>query len=68
MPVGTGALARFVANDFRASDGNLAAAVGCPTLDGLGPDGGGAHSTDEHVLLDDLPRRAALFAALLARL
>ncbi|MGD2069758.1 MAG: M20 family metallopeptidase [Gemmatimonadota bacterium] len=51
-----------------ASDGNLTSGVGCPTLDGLGPDGGGAHSADEHVLVEDLPRRAALMAALLARL
>ena len=51
-----------------ASDGNFTSAVGCPTLDGLGPDGGGAHSADEHVVMDDLPRRVALMAALLARL
>lgn len=48
-----------------ASDGNLTAAAGVPTLDGLGPAGGGAHSRTEHVLVDDLPRRAALIAALL---
>ena len=47
-----------------ASDANIAAAVGCPTLDGLGPDGDGAHTLDEYVLLDDLPRRIALMAAL----
>ncbi len=49
-----------------ASDGNLTAAAGVPTLDGLGPRGGGAHARGEHVELDDLPRRAALVAALLA--
>lgn len=49
-----------------ASDGNLTAAAGIPTLDGLGPRGGGAHARGEHVELDDLPRRAALLAALLA--
>ena len=49
-----------------ASDGNLTAAAGIPTLDGLGPRGGGAHARGEHVELDDLPRRAALIAALLA--
>ena len=49
-----------------ASDGNLTAAAGIPTLDGLGPRGGGAHARGEHVELDDLPRRAALVAALLA--
>jgi len=49
-----------------ASDGNLTAAAGIPTLDGLGPRGGGAHARGEHVEMDDLPRRAALVAALLA--
>jgi glutamate carboxypeptidase len=48
-----------------ASDGNLTAAAGVPTLDGLGPRGGGAHAPDEFVVLADLPRRAALLAALL---
>jgi glutamate carboxypeptidase len=47
-----------------ASDGNLTAAAGVPTLDGLGPRGDGAHAGDEHVLLSDLPRRAALVLAL----
>lgn len=46
------------------SDGNLTAAAGIPTLDGLGPRGGGAHARDEHVLVADLPLRAALVAAL----
>ena len=49
-----------------ASDGNLTAAEGITTLDGLGPSGGGAHSRDEHVEVADLPRRAALVAALCA--
>jgi glutamate carboxypeptidase len=49
-----------------ASDGNLTAAAGVPTLDGLGPKGGGAHARHEFVLLTDLPRRAALVAALVA--
>ncbi|HEV8267869.1 MAG TPA: M20/M25/M40 family metallo-hydrolase [Thermoanaerobaculia bacterium] len=47
------------------SDGNLTAAAGVPTLDGLGPSGGGAHARSEHLNVDDLPRRAALLAALL---
>jgi glutamate carboxypeptidase len=47
-----------------ASDGNFTAAAGVPTLDGLGPRGGGAHARDEHVLVADLPVRAALLAAL----
>ena len=51
-----------------ASDGNLAAAAGCPTLDGLGPDGGGAHTFCEHVLRADIPRRISLMAALFATL
>ena len=38
-----------------ASDGNFTAAAGIPTLDGLGPRGGGAHARDEHVLVADLP-------------
>ena len=47
-----------------ASDGNLTSGAGCPTLDGLGPDGGGAHTLDEHVLVADIPRRVALLAGL----
>lgn len=47
------------------SDGNFTAALGIPTLDGLGPSGGGAHSEDEHVYLPSLPQRAALLAAIL---
>jgi glutamate carboxypeptidase len=48
-----------------ASAGNLTAGAGIPTLDGLGPSGGGAHARTEHLLVDDLPRRCALLAALL---
>ncbi len=51
-----------------ASDGNFAAGVGTPTLDGLGAVGGGAHADDEHVLVDALPGRTALLAALVADL
>jgi len=47
------------------SDGNLTAAAGVPTLDGLGPSGGGAHARSEHLLVEDLARRAALVAGLL---
>ena len=46
------------------SDGNFTAGLGVPTLDGLGAVGGGAHADDEHVLVDELPTRAALVAAL----
>jgi glutamate carboxypeptidase len=49
-----------------ASDGNFTAAAGVPTLDGLGPKGGGAHARDEFVALSDLPARAALVASLVA--
>jgi glutamate carboxypeptidase len=48
-----------------ASDGNLTAAAGVPTLDGLGPLGDGAHARHEWVLAYDLPRRAELLARLL---
>jgi glutamate carboxypeptidase len=51
-----------------ASDGNFTAAMGVPTLDGLGPEGAGAHALDEHVLLDPLPLRAALVAGVLLHL
>ncbi len=47
------------------SDGQFAAALGIPTLDGLGANGNGAHALTEHVLLDSLAPRAALVAALL---
>lgn len=50
------------------SDGNFTAAIGVPTLDGLGPLGGGAHADHEHVMIDSLPERAALLAALLMNL
>jgi len=50
------------------SDGNFTAAIGVPTLDGLGPEGDGAHAVHEHVLLDDLPWRAAFLAGLLITL
>src|SRR5262249_59147999 len=47
------------------SDGNLTAALGIPTLDGLGAVGDGAHSPNEHILARSMPQRAALLAALL---
>ncbi len=50
------------------SDGNFTAALGVPTLDGLGPQGGGAHAVHEHVLVEDLPRRIALLRRLLETL
>ncbi len=48
------------------SDGNFTAALGLPTLDGLGGVGEGAHARHEHIVIRELPRRAALLAALLA--
>lgn len=48
------------------SDGNLTAALGIPTLDGLGAVGDGAHSSHEHIVSKTMPERAALLAALLA--
>lgn len=48
------------------SDGNFTAALGIPTLDGLGAVGDGAHSPHEYVIAKAMPQRAALLAALLA--
>ena len=50
------------------SDGSFTAALGVPTLDGLGAVGDGAHSPREHLLIRALPARAALIAGLLATL
>src|SRR5712664_2185341 len=50
------------------SDGNFTAALGIPTLDGLGAVGDGAHSSREHIVINTMPARAALLAALLASL
>jgi glutamate carboxypeptidase len=47
------------------SDGNFTAAMGVPTLDGLGVDGAGAHADHEHIIIDDIPRRAALLTRLM---
>jgi glutamate carboxypeptidase len=51
-----------------SSDGNLTAAAGTPTLDGLGPVGDGAHTLREHIVVAELPRRMALLAELIASL
>ena len=50
------------------SDGNFTAALGVPTLDGLGAVGDGAHAAHEHIIIRELPRRAALLAHLTASL
>jgi glutamate carboxypeptidase len=51
-----------------ASEASFAAALGVPTLDGLGADGDGAHAEHEHVVIPSLPERVALGAGLLKRL
>jgi glutamate carboxypeptidase len=48
-----------------ASDGNFVGALGIPVLDGLGIAGDGAHRTDEHILIDDIVKRATLLTSLL---
>ena len=50
------------------SDGNFVAALGVPTLDGLGSLGGGAHALTEYTTLDALPLRAALLTKLMVQL
>jgi glutamate carboxypeptidase len=47
------------------SDGNFTAALGVPTLDGLGAVGEHAHSPRENIVIAKLPERAALLAGLL---
>lgn len=49
------------------SDGNFTAALGVPTLDGLGSVGEGAHAATESILIDRIPDRIALLAGLLSR-
>lgn len=48
------------------SDGNFTAALGVPTLDGLGAVGDGAHAEHESVVISELPKRAALLAGLIS--
>lgn len=48
-----------------ASDGNFVAALGVPALDGLGIAGGGAHTLEEFIFVDDIPNRATLLANLI---
>jgi glutamate carboxypeptidase len=50
------------------SDGNFTAALGIPTLDGLGCCGDGAHADHEHILVSSIPDRLALMIALTSRL
>jgi glutamate carboxypeptidase len=51
-----------------ASDGNFTAALGVPTLDGLGPDGGGAHADSEHLLVESWLQRTALLRLMIEAL
>ena len=48
------------------SDGNFTAALGVPTLDGLGAVGEGAHAANESILLSEITKRTALLAALVS--
>jgi glutamate carboxypeptidase len=48
-----------------ASDGNFVAALGVPVLDGLGARGDGAHTLEEYILVEDIPKRATLLASIL---
>ena len=50
-----------------ASDGNFVAALGVPVIDGLGISGAGAHMLTEHILVDDIAKRATLVTLLLTR-
>jgi glutamate carboxypeptidase len=50
------------------SDGNFTAALGIPTLDGLGVPGAGAHADHEHIEVDQIAGRGALLAAMLTTL
>jgi len=48
------------------SDGSFTAAMGVPTLDGMGAVGAGAHAAHEHVVVKHLVKRTALLAGVLA--
>ncbi len=50
------------------SDGNWTAAMGIPTIDGLGPVGGKYHTVGEYLIVDSLPKRAGVCAVALSRL
>jgi glutamate carboxypeptidase len=50
------------------SDASIAAGLGIPALDGLGPDGDGLHADHEHLLIPSLVERTALLTQLLEKL
>ncbi|MGA9865325.1 MAG: M20/M25/M40 family metallo-hydrolase [Acetobacteraceae bacterium] len=68
------AVARTLGFDIRAqssgggSDGNFTGAMGIATLDGLGVQGAGAHTLEEHIVVASLAQRGKLLAGLLATL
>jgi glutamate carboxypeptidase len=47
------------------SDGNFTAALGVPTLDGMGGEGEGAHAVHEHIVISELPKRTLLLAGMI---
>jgi glutamate carboxypeptidase len=49
------------------SDGNFTAALGIPTLDGMGAVGAGAHAAHEHIVTAHLIERTTLLAAMMAQ-
>ena len=51
-----------------ASDGNNISALGVPTIDGMGPSGGGAHGANEYMDIPSLYQKTALLAAVLNRI
>jgi len=68
------AVARTLGFDIRSqssgggSDGNFTGAMGIATLDGLGVQGAGAHTLEEHIVVGSLAQRGKLLAGLLATL
>lgn len=68
LAVGLGVMDLGEGTSGGGSDGSLLASLGLPVLDGLGPQGGGAHSADEHILMSDLPFRLALMMRLMESL
>ena len=50
------------------SDGNFSAALGIPTIDGLGPIGGGSHSIDEYLVIESIEPRFKLLKELIKRI
>jgi glutamate carboxypeptidase len=74
FPIAEEAAAAIGLTDLRGvgvgggSDGNFTAALGIPTLDGLGAVGGGAHADHEYVVVDTMVERTRLLAELISRL